>query len=139
MREDDWTGICGEPRPLLMCGNDQVLLEVRCRILQRVGYKAESVTNAKEMLARLESDYRYGLCILCHTVPTERRAALRTLAFRKGIPVYQIERPLFPGDLITNNPNTAWSDARHLIATRETVSVNPPYSFQAGTYLIELP
>jgi hypothetical protein len=47
--------------------------------------------------------------------------------------------PLFPGDLITGNPNTAWSDARHLIATRELVSVNPPYSFQAGTYLIELP
>ena len=102
MREDDWTGVWSEPRPLLMCGNDQILLEVRCRILQRVGYKAESVTNAKEMLARLESDCRYGLCILCHTVPPERRSALRTLAFRKGVPVYQIERPLFPGDLITD-------------------------------------
>jgi len=102
MQKDDWKGVCGEPRLLLMCGNDQILLEVRCRILQRVGYKAESVTNAKEMLARLESDRRYGLFVLCHTVPVERRDTLRTLALRKGIPVYQIERPLFPGDLITD-------------------------------------
>ena len=87
-------------RPLLIYGRDSVLLDTRRRVLQIAGFSVDTAEALPEIAAKLDSEAACGLLIVCHTVPGKDRNAMRAVAAKAAIPVYQIDTMITPTDLI---------------------------------------
>ena len=83
-------------------GRDQALLETRCKIIAWLGFEAAMVIAAEELSAIIDqSKNLYGLCVLCHTVPSDERSDLHAALKMRDIAVYQIEGFVKPLDFVT--------------------------------------
>ena len=84
-----------------MCGSDGNLLETRRMILERAGYKVDVAKNLERARQLLEqNDRQYVALLTCHTIPIDLQDALRGISSAAGVPICQMEKLLFPGDLV---------------------------------------
>jgi hypothetical protein len=86
---------------VLTYGLDEPLLLTRCRLLAWAGMEADAVITeleAHEMIIRPQS--RYGLIVLCHTVPSHERTLIHAVACERDISLYQIECFVEPADFL---------------------------------------
>ena len=87
---------------LLVCSQDESLLNTRCLILEAVHYVVEAALGEAEARVLLESESKFALALICHTIHPSTRDALVRIAVERGIAVYETERLLVPAQLLAN-------------------------------------
>jgi hypothetical protein len=90
-----------DPRPILIYGQDAVLLETRRLLLEQGGFIADTASTSQEFRARIaEAQPPYELYVLCHTVPAAERHAISVNASKAKIAVYQLTAAVAPPDFL---------------------------------------
>ena len=88
-------------RAILMCGTDERLLELRARVLGLAAFQVDVAKRpAEAQLLLREQPERYGLLLVCYTMPAEARAILQHMAMQSGLSSFQMEWLLHPDELI---------------------------------------
>jgi hypothetical protein len=91
-----------DPRRILTYGHDSVLLETRRLLLEQGGFAGDTAGTLQEFEARIaETQPRYGLYVLCHTVPVAERHAIAADAVKANTAVYQLTAAIAPSDFLT--------------------------------------
>jgi hypothetical protein len=90
-----------DPRRILTYGHDSVLLETRRLLLEQGGFAGDTASTLQEFEARIaETQRRYGLYVLCHTVPVAERHAIAAAALKAKTAVYQLTAAIAPPDFL---------------------------------------
>jgi hypothetical protein len=119
-----------EPR-LLMCGQDEILLRTRRMVLEHAGYAVDTVTTTQEARKRLEKGHSYRLLIICYTVPTDARCALRIVASEAGVLTHQLESLVLSAELI--------SDVASIFEITRNRTLPSPRTSYLPTYTLDAP
>jgi hypothetical protein len=90
-----------DPRRILTYGHDSVLLETRRLLLEQGGFAGDTANTLQEFEACIaETQRRYGLYVLCHTVPVSEQNAIAADAFKANTAVYQLAAAIAPPDFL---------------------------------------
>jgi hypothetical protein len=88
-------------RAILMCGTDDLLLQVRGKVLEGAGFEVDLAKRPSEAQLLLgEESGRYGLMLVCHSTPMEARSIVHCLADRDGVSFFQLDMLVDPAELI---------------------------------------
>ena len=118
---------------MLIYGQEPVLLDTRCRVLRIAGFTADTTKTVPEVEAKLVSDSAYGLLIVCNTATDDDRKALRALADKAAIPVWQIDLLLRPADLIAKAATFCQASEEARDARRQVLGDGGAHSDDIGS------
>jgi CheY-like chemotaxis protein len=65
-------------KSILTISRNQVLQDIRSRVLQHAGYQVSAATNDREAIAFVEAPNTISLVLMCHSVPETSRVFLVT-------------------------------------------------------------
>src|ERR1700712_3956459 len=87
----------------LTYGLEESLLQTRGMLLQSDGYASDIVSNFEDLHARIASERKYDIVVLCHTVSEADHSALREelQARSNAVPVYRLTALALPREFLS--------------------------------------